>query len=181
AHELAAGLELIDRASTDIEHRLTQPTDELVRDCRNRTAVRDLPFDALRDELVIAGHIGLEVAVLRVRGLLAAGLHRTERTHAAVLLELLASLEDDLSRRLVGSGQERAEHHGIRPGDQRLGDITRVLQTTVGDHRDAGFTRSERGFVNGRHLRHTDAGYDTSGADGSGTHPDLDGIHARID
>src|SRR5689334_18928000 len=87
AHELAARLELLDGARADVEHRLTESSDELISDGGERPAIRDLAFDALGDELVVAGDVGLEVAVLGIGGLLATGLHRTERAHAAVLLE----------------------------------------------------------------------------------------------
>ena len=73
-----------------------QATDELVGDRGERAPVGDLALDALGHDLVVAGHVGLEVAVLG-EGLFAPGGHRAERAHAAVGLELLAVDEDRLA------------------------------------------------------------------------------------
>src|SRR5690606_31489372 len=83
AHELAALLELVDRAGADVEHRLAQPAHELVDDDPERAPVGHATLDALGDQLRSRGHIGLEVAVTRVRRLLAAIRERAERAHAA--------------------------------------------------------------------------------------------------
>ena len=75
--------------------------------------------------------LGLEVAVGAAVG------HRAERAHAAVDLVRAALVEDDLAGRLVGAGEERADHHASRAGGERLGDVARVLDAAVGDDRDA--------------------------------------------
>ena len=64
-----------------------------------------IPSGTSFDDLV---GVFLEVAVLR------AGLHRADRAHAAVRLERAALVEDRLARRLVGAGEERADHHAVR-------------------------------------------------------------------
>src|SRR5215208_606212 len=131
AHE-ARVLELGDRRRPAVAHRLADAPDQLVKDRREPPLVGDAPLDSLGDELVDVLHVALEVAVLRER----AGAHRAERAHAAVLLVALALREDDLARRLVGAGEQRAEHHGVRAGRERLRNVARGGDAAVGDERD---------------------------------------------
>src|SRR5690625_7259923 len=107
-----------------------------MRYCSQRTAVGNLSLDALRDELVITGDVGLEVTVLGV-GNPSAGLHCAQRSHAPVALELLTVDEYEFTRRLGAARQKRAEHNAGCPSDQRLGDVTRVLQSAVPNQRYA--------------------------------------------
>src|SRR6478672_3420068 len=60
-HEAALLLQLGDGARADVEHRLVEAADELVGDRGERAAVGDLALDALGDDLVVAGDLGLEV------------------------------------------------------------------------------------------------------------------------
>src|SRR3954467_5918258 len=126
-------LHLGDRRSAAVAHRLPQAADELVDDRRERALVGDTPLDPLGNELLDVLDVTLEVAVLRER----ARAHRAERAHAAVLLEALALHEDDLARRLLGAGEQRAEHHGVGAGGDRLRDVARRRHAAVGDHRHA--------------------------------------------
>ena len=66
ADELPALGQLGNRARADVEHRLPQPADELVGDGGQRAAVGHAALDALGHDLVVAGDLGLEVAVLGV-------------------------------------------------------------------------------------------------------------------
>src|SRR5215208_216513 len=101
AHELRA-LHVLDGCGAAVPHRLAQTPDELVQDRRNRPFVGDAPFDSLGHELFDVFDVTLEVAVAR-RPTCA---HRAERAHAAVLLEALALVEDDVAGTLVGAGKE---------------------------------------------------------------------------
>src|SRR5690625_6999334 len=121
-------------------------------DRSERTAVGNLALDALRDELVITGDIGLEVTVLRV-GDTSAGLHCAQRSHAPVALELLTVDEYKFTRRLGAAGQERAEHNAGCPSDQRLGDVTRILQSAVPNQWYASRATGLSRLVNGANLR----------------------------
>ena len=67
------------------------------------------------------------------------------------------------------------------PADQRLGDVAGVLQTAVGDHRDAGRPRREVRLVDRAHLRDSDPGDDPGGADGARPDADLDRVGAGVD
>ncbi len=65
--EPAPALQLLDRRGAGVEHRLPQPTDELISDGLDRPAIGHLTLDTLRDQLVLGGDIVLEIAVLGVR------------------------------------------------------------------------------------------------------------------
>src|SRR5262249_20717049 len=113
-YELGPGPQVVDVARAAVAHAALQAPDELVDRLRKRAAVRDAAFDAFGNELVFALDVGLEVAVLRALP------HRAERSHAAVDLVAPPLVEDDLARRLVGSGKERADHDGMGAGGNRL-------------------------------------------------------------
>ena len=168
------------RLRADVEHRLVEPADQLVGDGGERTAVGDLALDALGDDLVVAGDLGLEVAVLRVR-LLAAARHGAERAHAAVGLELLAVDEDRLAGRLLAAREQRADHHRVGARDDRLGDVTRLLQAAVGDHRHPGRPAREGRLVDRCDLGDAAAGDHARRTDGSRTEADLHRVGARVD
>src|SRR6185369_15490724 len=91
-------------------HRGLQSARELTDHAGQWTAERNAALDALGHQLVLAERIVLEIAVFRVRLRSAAALHRPERTHPAVALELLAVDEDQLARRFRGTREQRAEH-----------------------------------------------------------------------
>src|SRR5215208_1904877 len=91
-HELRL-LHLLDRGCAAVSHRLPQASDELEHDRRQRPLVRDTTLDPLGDELVDVLDVPLEVPVLRERP----RAHRSERAHAAVLLEALALDEHDVA------------------------------------------------------------------------------------
>src|SRR4029079_7736518 len=88
-HKLALGLKVRDRARANVEHRLSEPANQLTHHRRERALVWHPALDAFRNEVVVAGSVGLEIAVLRIRHPAARG-HRAKRTHAAIALELLA-------------------------------------------------------------------------------------------
>src|SRR3712207_2533292 len=117
--QLTTLLQVGDGLRARIAHGRAQPADELVRDAGQRTAVGHLALDALGDELRSEEHAVGEVAVA-AEGLVAALLHRAQRPHAAVGLVLLAVDEDQLARRLLDAGEQPADHHRVRAGDQRL-------------------------------------------------------------
>src|SRR5262249_6435750 len=115
----ARALEILDGRCSAIAHRLAHAADELVDDRCERALVRDPAFDPLGNELVDALDAVLEIPVLRE----AARFHRAERAHAAVLLEALALVDDDLAGRLVRPREHRPDHDRARPGRERLGNV----------------------------------------------------------
>ena len=129
----------------------------------------------LGHQLVGVDDVALEVAVLGER----AGLHGAHRPHAPVLLVALALVEHDLARRLVHPGQQAAEHDGVGPGGQRLGDVARVLDAAVGHQRHAPAGRLGA-VVDGGELGHAHARHHPGGADRPGTDAQLDGVGAHV-
>ena len=107
--------------------------------------------------------------------------HRAERPHAAVALELLAVDEDELARALVAAREQRADHHRLRTGHDRLGDVAGVLQPAVGDDRDAGGCCGQRRLVDRGDLRYAHPGDDAGGADRARADADLHRVGAGVD
>src|SRR5262249_39292410 len=95
--EARVELHLVDRRGTAVAHGLAEPTHHLVDDGLEWALVGNTSLDPFRYELVDVLDVALEVAVLRE----GARLHRSERAHAAVLLEALPLGDDDLAGRLV--------------------------------------------------------------------------------
>ena len=97
------------------------------------------------------------------------------------MLVLLAVHKHQIAWRLIAACQQRTEHHRIGAGHKRLTDISRVLQTAIGDERNpSGATRLRR-LVDRRDLGDANAGNNASGADGTGANAHLNGIRASID
>ena len=119
----------------------------------------------------------LEIAIRRTVRLR----HGTQRPHAPVGLVGTPLVQLDLARRLLGTREQAADHHRIGAGHQRLGDITGIANTAIGNHR---YPRIAQCFGNrgdSCYLRHTDTGDDPGGADRTGTDTDLDAVDARLD
>ena len=141
----------------------------------DRAAIRHLPLDAFRHELHLVLHVLLEVAVGRALR------HRAERAHAAIALVGAALVEEHLARALVGAGEQRADHHAVRPAGDRLGEVARIFDAAVGDDRHAGRAPGLGRFQDGGELRHADAGDDAGGADRARPDADLDRVRAGVD
>src|SRR5215471_5930247 len=174
-------LQLGDGARAAVSHGHAQPAYQLVGDGGERPAIGNLSLDTLRDQLVLAQHVVLEVPVLGVGLAPLPVAHRAEGTHATVGLVLLAVDEDHLARALLTAGQQAAEHHGVRAGRDRLGDVAAVLQAAVADDGDAGRPGGERRLVDRGHLRDADPGDNAGRADRAGPDTDLNAVHARVD
>jgi len=158
-----------------------QAAGQLVEHLRQRPTVGHLALDAFGNDLVVAGHIGLEVAVLGVAHGASAGGHRAQRTHAAVALELLAVDEDQIAGALVTTGQQRAEHHRVGTGHDRFRGVTGVLETTITDDRDTGRLRRPGGLIDRGDLGDADTGDHPRRADRARPDTDLDAIHPGVD
>src|SRR5262249_44554315 len=76
---------------------------------------------------------------------------------------------------------ERAEHGAIGARRDRLGEVARVLDAAIGDHRDAALAAFGDDVEDRRELWHADAGDDAGGADRAGPYADLDGVGAGLD
>src|SRR5262249_15476821 len=132
-------------------------------------------------QLVVRHDVVLEVAVLGVRPGLPARLHRAERPHPTVRLELLAVDEDELTWALLAAGQQRAEHDRVGPGHDRLGDVAAVLHAAVADDRHAGRAADEGRLHDRGDLRHANPGHHAGRADRPGPDADLYRVRAGLD
>src|SRR5579859_2407678 len=112
-HELRLMAHVLDGGGTEVTHRRTQATDQLMDDVAQRTAIRHATFDAFRHQLVGVRLI-LEVTILGAQR------HRTQRTHAAVALVRAALEQLHVTRRFLGTREHRAQHHGGCAGGERL-------------------------------------------------------------
>src|SRR5436305_11977247 len=84
--------------------------------------------------------------------------------------------DDQFAGAFIDSSKETTEHDGISTGGDSFGDITRILDTTIGDHRYIVGASSRCTVVDGGDLGHADTGDDAGGADGTGTNTYFDGI-----
>jgi hypothetical protein len=117
---------------------------------------------------------GLEIAVRR------AARHGPDRTHAAIGLERAALVQIDLARAFIGACEQRADHTGGGAGGDRLGQIARILDAAIRDHRDIVLLGLVDRSHDGAQLRHADARDNAGGADRSRSDPDLDRIGTSI-
>src|SRR4029453_17404427 len=159
ADEPPIALDLADARCTGVAHCRPQPSDELVGDGGERAAVGHLTLDALRHQLVVGEEVVLRIAVPGVRSPAAARLHRADRPHSAVGLELLAVDEQQLARRLLAAGEQRSHHDSVGPGDDGLRDVAGILQPAVTDHRYPGGSGARSRLGDCCDLRDADAGH----------------------
>ena len=90
-------------------------------------------------------------------------------------------IELHVAGRFLGAGEQAAEHRRVRPRRNRLGDVPRVADATIGDRRDVGTFESIRNFCDRRDLRDADTGHDPRRADRARADAHLDAIDARFD
>ena len=146
-----------------------------MHDVADRALVGHLALDPLRHQLERVLDVLLEVAVG------GAARHRAHRAHAAIGLVGAALPQKHFARRLVGAGQQRADHGDVGAGGERLGKIAGIFDAAIGDHGHVGFLRGFDRIHDRGQLRHADAGDNPRGADRTGTDADLDRIGAGID
>ena len=94
----------------------------------------DPPLDAFRHELLVRVR-RVEIELVLEVAIAAAAPHRPDRTHAAVLLEASALIQNQLTRALVRAGEQIADHRRARADGQRLRDVAGEADAAVGDHR----------------------------------------------
>src|SRR5262249_21326783 len=104
ADELRLLVKLREIPGPDITHCRAQATGELMHHFGDRALVGPLPFDAPGPELQRVLDVLLEITVGR------ATRQGPDRTHAAIGLVGTALPQEHLARRLVGAGEQRADH-----------------------------------------------------------------------
>ena len=84
--------------------------------------------------------------------------------------------------RLLGAGEDGAEHDAVGAGGERLGDVAGIADAAVGDQRDVGALAGHRATsLMAVICGNADAGDDARGADGARADADLDGVGACFD
>ena len=178
------GFQLRDRSRTGIAHRCAQTTNDLVGDRINFAAVWNLAFDTFWHQLVLAAHIGLEVAVLGIRTLFArqtATLHRPHRSHAAVALVLLTADDDNITRRFLSTSKHGAQHHAVCACRQGFRDIAGVLHAAIGNDGNPRRTCDCSSFQDGGDLWGAHAGDHTRRTNRTWPDTHLDAISTGVD
>src|SRR5450759_4009753 len=171
--ELRFGAELFDVGAPDVSHSAAEAAHHLEQHVAHRTLVWNTPLDSLWYQL-LGGHL----AFLKIP-IGASILHRGETAHAANHLETAALEEERFTRTFFGSGEHRSHHHAGCARRQRFHDVARVLDPTIGDHRNV--TRTLDCIEDRGELGNADAGNDARGANGARTDTNFHRVHATLD
>src|ERR1035438_4596129 len=172
AYEPRSGTHLLDTVAAGLPHRRAQAAGQLIQNRDQTALVRPSAFDALGHELFELGRCVLEIAVSRTVFIR----HRPERAHASISLVRCALIEFDVAWRFFGAGEHAANHDGVRPGYDRLGEIAGIADTAIRDQRHTRALERRSDISHRRDLWHADAGHDARGADGARADAHLDGI-----
>jgi hypothetical protein len=126
-------------------------------------------LDTLRNELLTLFFL-FEVAIT------AAGFHRADTAHAAILSVLFTVHRNHAAGCLLGAGKIRAQHDGVRAGGNRFDRVAGVANPAISDD----WHIIGRGHIGDlgdrRNLRHSRAGDNTRGADRARPDSDLDPV-----
>ena len=146
---------------------------------RQRTGVADTSLDALGNMLGRRGGVGdrLLTAGIAVRS---PASHGTGRAHPSICLPHRALDQFQLTGRLVDPGEGIAQHHGVSSGGERLDDVTRCHDPTVGDDSHTMVSSRRCALVYGGELRHTGSRDDARGADRPSADANLHGVGTSI-
>ena len=107
--------------------------------------------------------------------------HGGDRTHAAIALVGPPLVEEDLAGRLVGAGEQRADHGDRGAGGDRLGQIAGKLDAAVGDRRHVRRRAGFDAFHDRRQLGHADACHHPRRADRARPDADFHGVGPGVD
>ena len=179
-NQLGLLLQFGNRRAAAVTHSGSQPAHHLVDHRRGAALVGDASFDAFGHQLV-RRPATLEIELVLEVAVAAAFPHGTDRSHAAVFLVGPSLKQDQLARALVSAGEQVADHRAARPDGQRLDDVARVADATVGDDRNVAGGGGAGAVHDRADHRHADAGDHAGRADRAGTDADLDGVHAGVD
>ena len=157
----------------EVAHAALDAADQAVDRVVERAADFFERFDAFGGGF--AGGVVFVVAVARG----AAGFHRGETAHAAVLFIEFAADFHDLAGGFTATGQDAAADDGVGEGEG-FHDVAGFGDAAVGEQFDVFLFCGGAGDVEGGELGDADAGDDARGADGAGALADLDGVGAAV-
>ena len=72
--------------------------------------------------------------------------------------------QDHLTGGFFGTGKHATHHHGVRTCGDGFGDVARIANAAVGNHRHAAALQRCGDRVDGHDLRHADPSHDARGA-----------------
>ena len=110
-----------------------------------------------------------------------ARIHGRCRAHAAIRLEGAALKENGFAGSFFGAGEETADHHAGCAGSNGFGDVTRELDSTIGDDRHAGAFGRPRRIHDRGELGYAGAGYHPGGTDRAWPDADLKAVDPEGD
>ena len=172
SYEHAVSLEFGNGLGAAVAHSGFKSAEQLVYGIRSRTLIRHAAFYALGNELFSAL---LEVSVLT------AVIHRAERTHASVDLELTPLVDLGIAGRLLAAREYASYHYHVRAGRDSLYYIARVLDSAVAYYRDVVLSRDVRDVAYSGYLGNAYARYDSGRTYRAGAYSDLDRVRSRLD
>ena len=171
-HKTSVFLECLDILGSTITHTRANASDQLEYGIFYSTLVSHTPLDTLWDKLF---RILLEVTVLT------SVFHGSDGAHASVDF-IFSSLEQfKSSRTLVTTCKNTSHHTYIGTSSDGLRHISRILDTTICNNRNAIFFRHSVAVHNRGNLRNTDTRYYTRSTDRSWPDTDFDRIYTSFD
>lgn len=183
-------VQVIKGLDTHVLQGMLDTGDKVGDELGDGTAVQDGASDTLGDQdagvlrevassTSIASLVGLAVSAVTT-GLLV--LHGSDRAHTTVRLnELTLVANEVLAGGLGGTGKETTHHDGAGAKSKTLDDVTDVLDTTVGNARNAEASSESGNTADGSSLRTAD-GHDLLGnASTTGTHANSQAIGTGSD
>src|SRR5260370_13705325 len=98
-----------------------------------------------------------------------------------MVLEALPLRDDEFTGAFIDTRQQAAQHNSIRTRCDSLGDITGILNATIADNWYSVLPGNTGAIIDGRYLRHADAGNDPRCTDRPSSDSNLDCIGASLD
>lgn len=178
-------VQLIERLDTHVLQRVLDTGNKVGDELGDGATVQDGASDTLGDQdarvlrevassTSIAGLVGLGVLAVTA-GLLV--LHGGDTAHTTVRLDKLTLVANEvLAGGLGGTGEETTHHDSAGAKGQTLDDVTDVLDTTVGNARNAEASSKRRDAADGSSLRTADSHDLLGNASTTGTHANSQAI-----
>ena len=123
--------QLFDSFRATITHTSPQAADQLIQKLVQFAFVGHAPFNALRHQLAVASTIVVRLSIAFARAMN----HRPERPHPSISFVGSSLIQHSLARAFVQAGEQATHHDEVSPGGNRLGNISGVTNSTVGNDR----------------------------------------------
>jgi len=121
-HESAVIFQFLDRLRTTISHTGPETAHQLKYGILHTALIRHTALYAFRHQLLV---VLLEIAVLRSLR------HGAQRAHPPVYLELTSLIDLRAAGRLLTPSQQRTQHDYIGACGDGLGNIARILDSSI--------------------------------------------------